>query len=452
MTNTAVILCAGKGRKIAPYSLIRSKVMIPVSNIPIVAHNAESLRKLGFEKIIIVTGPHEEEIKNYFQDAEDIEFINDTAPKGTASSLALAAHLTGNGTFLAVYGDTIIDKEDLKELASCTCTAALIDRIRDGRPDDYIGCTADGGFIDEISGHSEEMTHFFAAFSFTKDIYPLLNANPGRFTQTDVGMMSPGESFIEMTLCDLMSRGEGIKCIEAKTRIFDIDKPWQILVANREINTRRCSALTENETGEGSFIDDTAIINGHVKLGKNSFIGKNAIIEGNIIVGDNTKIFNGAIVQGNTVIGSRTAVRNACFVSEGSTVGDDCIVSHASELEGIIFRRVYLYHYMEIYGIIGENTDIGAATVCGSMRFDNSFNTNRTGKRREFPEEWGNATFIGDYCRTGVNAIMMPGVKVGSYGIVGPGVVLRRDLPDHTIVTQEQNLTTRPWSEEIYGW
>ena len=60
--------------------------------------------------------------------------------------------------------------------------------------------------------------------------------------------------------------------------------------------------------------------------------------------------------------------------------------------------------------------------------------------------------FLGDYCRTGVNAIFMPGVKVGVYSVVGAGVVLKRDVPDHTLIYTEQTLTEKPWGPEKYGW
>ena len=39
------------------------------------------------------------------------------------------------------------------------------------------------------------------------------------------------------------------------------------------------------------------------------------------------------------------------------------MVAHCAEFGGVLMERVYLYHYMEIYGVVGRCTDIGAATV-----------------------------------------------------------------------------------------
>lgn len=455
--RNAVILCAGAGTKAWPYAEIRCKPMIKVSNKPIVAYSVDTLLELNFEKIVIVGSRFIEEIKSYFRDYKNVEVIEDKAPKGTAFSLLAAESLIGDNDFLALFGDTIIGKGDIEALIKTykenKCYTALLSKSN-SRNSDIICCnTNEQGYLSEIIGHAREGSgNFCAGFAFKSDIYEKLKYNSCRFTSIQVGMMPPIEGYIEMTLSDEIARGTRIKAVEAQESVFDIDKPWHIIEANEYINRVRCSALKDNEMAQGASIDQTAVINGFVKLGKNSTIGKNVIIDGNIIVGDNTHITNGAIIQGNVVIGNNTSVRNACFVSECSTIGDECIVSHAAELDGIIFTRVYLYHYMELCGIIGENTDLGAATVCGSLRFDDANTIHNIKGRREFPKDYGDAVFLGDYCRTGVNAILMPGVKVGVYSIVGAGVLLNKDLKNHTLLYTEQNQVERHWGPEKYGW
>ncbi len=451
----AVILCAGAGSKIWPYNRIRCKAMIPVSNKPCVAHSVDILCELGFEDIVIVGNLFVEEVKAYFAKYANVKVITDNAPKGTAFSLLKARELMDGEDFLCLYGDTVIDKSDIEALIdafdSGKDNAVLADSIR-SRADDCIGCEIEDGKIAQIWGHSGEATHFFAAFALKGNIFETLERNSGRFTNVEVGMMPHIEGYLEMSLSDLMCDGEEITAVTAQKKVFNLDKPWHIMEANCEINKRRCEALKENELAEGAAIDETAVIKGFVKLGKNSSIGSNVIIEGNIIVGDNTRIYNGAIIQGNTVIGNECAVRNACFIAEGSTVGDDCVISHAAELEGVVFRRVYLYHYMEFYGVIGENTDLGAATVCGTLRFDNGITAHRCKGRKEYAECFGDASFLGDYCRTGVNAILMPGVKIGAYSVVGAGVLLNKDVPDNTLIYTKQELVEKPWGSEVYGW
>ena len=70
-----------------------------------------------------------------------------------------------------------------------------------------------------------------------------------------------------------------------------------------------------------------------------------------------------------------------------------------------------------------------------------------------FASEFGaNATYMGEYCRTGVNAMIMPGRKIGSYSVVGAGVILNEDVPSQTIITVKQELVKKPWGPSRYGW
>jgi len=452
----AVILCAGAGTKLWPYAQIRCKAMLPVSNKPVVSFAVDALTGQGFDNIILVGGRFTEEIRAFFRDCNNVKVITDTAPKGSAFSLLLAKEHINGSAFLALYGDTIVSENDLASLVSAYEESgypqALVSPVRD-RSSDYIGCKIENGAVKEIWGHSrDESTHFFGGFAFGSDFFDVLRFNPGRFAYTEVGMMPPVEAFLEISVADEMKRGMKLGAVAAENPVFDIDKPWHILEANAAVNAARCGKLTKNELDEGASIDETAFLGGFVKLGKNSRIGKNVIIEGNIIVGDNTTIKNGAILQGNIVIGNDTQVRNACFVEGDSTIGNECIVSHAAELSGMIMDRVYLYHYMEMNGIIGENTDLGAATVCGSLRFDDGFTIQKVKGRREFARNYSDSVFLGDYCRTGVNAIIMPGIKIGPYSVIGAGVLLNKDIPDHTLIYTEQTLIEKKWGSEVYGW
>ena len=453
--KTAVILCAGNGTKCWPYTSVRNKVMIPVSNKPIVQFAVESLESLAFERIVLVTGAFHEEVRACFRDDANVRIVCDPAPHGTAYSL-LCAKEQIDEDFLLLYGDTIVDTDDLRALRDSfltdRCNTALLGTIQD-RSSEHIGCTVLDGFVDEIFGHSrDDSTHQFAAFALQREIFDVLPFNRCRFYSLDVGMMPPVEGYLEDTLAEENKRGNPLRAVTAKQPFYDVDRPWDILYANEKINQKRCAAITENVLAEGAEIDPTAILYGNVQLGKNAKIGRGVIVEGNLIVGDNTEIINGAILGGKNVIGCNTKIRNGCYISPNATVGNECVVSHAAELDGMIMDRVYLYHYMEWNGIIGENTDLGAATVCGSLRFDDSITLQHVKGRREFHNGYGDAVFLGDYCRTGVNAIFMPGVKVGAYSVIGAGVVLNRDVKDHTLLYQEQTLVEKPWGPEKYGW
>lgn len=454
--DVGVVLAAGKGTRIWPYSVVRPKAMVPVANVPLIDYGVNALKSAGCRRVLIAAGDLSERITNYYRRDEVVQVARVTGSSGTADSLAQLLPEAGDAGVLVVYGDTILDPADLKGLADLferEGNAALVDPLAGESSRDWVCCSVSGGKVERILGHPRDsVTHRFAAFALGKEIYPYIRRNAGIFTNVQVGMMPPVESYLEMSLADWMSDGGSISACETRGRFLDVDKPWQLLEANERIAVDLCRSLAGNELSEGSSIDDSADIEGFVRLGKGSRIGRNVRIRGNVTVGDGSVVDNGAIIDGDTFIGSGCLVANYCMIDAGSVIGDRCVVNHCAELSGVIMDNVYLYHYMEFYGVLGSNTDLGAATVCGTLRFDDGATAHRVKGRLELPRSHSNASYLGDYVRTGVNAIIMPGCKVGAYSIVGPGVVLNEDLADRTRVMVKQDLERRPWGPERYGW
>ena len=134
-------------------------------------------------------------------------------------------------------------------------------------------------------------------------------------------------------------------------------------------------------------------------------------------------------------------------------IGHDCRMDQGFELLfGVFFDHVYAVHYGEFFGCIGSNSDLGAGTTCGTLRFDDGETAHKVKGRREIPPYYANASYLGDSTRTGVGALLMPGVKVGYGSVVGSGVVLLEDVEDRTIVYAKQELVKREWGPEKYGW
>ncbi len=451
---TAIILAAGEGSKIWPYATIRPKPLIPVSNKPIISFLVDQLRSVGVDRIRIAAGEHYQQYANYFRHQPFVELIRVMKTSGTAETLDKAWEGVDEKWLTVLYGDCMMHEDDLSRLVACDQTAALINPHRETSRN-YIGCSVDNGMISDITGHSrEDTTHHFLGFKLPAGFKQYLSTVSNLFRNVEVGMMVPDECFLEAALVDYQNDRNSIEGIIAKSPAFDIDKPWHILDANTYTNSQICDSIEDNVLEEGASIDPTAYISGNVRLGKNSGIGKNVIIEGNIWVGDNSEIKHGAILKGNNVIGNNCEISYFCFIERNSTVGDCSKVLHGAELSGMVFKGVYLYHYMEIAGIVGENTDLGAGTVCGSLRFDDGLAWHKVKGKREYvtPQYLANACYIGDYARTGINAMLLPGVKTGAKSLVGPGVILENDLDENKIILTKQETIVKDWDYNRYGW
>jgi NDP-sugar pyrophosphorylase family protein len=451
---TAVILAAGKGTKIWPYDSFRPKCLLPIVNIPLVKHQVDRLKQCGATRIIIAAPTGHPQIARLFAGDRNVEVIPIKESRGTADTLVRAFPDHCQEPVWVLYGDCWVDTADLQRLKGLASPGALITRHREPSRN-HIGCAQMDGKLTAILGHSrDKTTHHFLAFTLLRQHLPFFTDAPPRFPKVDVGMMVPEETFLEAGLLGLMDAGIPIKAIEAKGFALDIDKPWHLLEVNTQLALQQCSELKDNQLLAGASIDPSAKIHGKVRLGKGSSIGRNVIVEGNIWVGDNTQIDTGAFIRGNVVFGDDCEIGYGCYIESGSVVGDRCKVLHGAELSGLLFPNVYLYHYMEIAGVVGENTDLGAGTVCGSLRFDDAGTIQRIKGRAETLQDTGlaNACYIGDQCRTGVNAILLPGVKMGSSSVLGPGVVLYDDLESNKMLLLKQDLVKKDWNTDKYGW
>jgi bifunctional UDP-N-acetylglucosamine pyrophosphorylase/glucosamine-1-phosphate N-acetyltransferase len=354
-----------------------------------------------------------------------------------------------------IYGDTVTTPTNLKSAADSpesndAAGAVLFTPIPYGESVSWYGIDIDNGRIAGITGHGRDSVHrLCGVMALDRSIIPVLEANPGIMRNVQVGAMPPLEPDLAQSLNDWKA---DIVAVPAADFVVDMDKPWHILEANFRVAEHLCGALTENGIHSSAHIHDGAEINGFVQLGENSEIGNRVVIHGNIIAGANTRITNGAILRGTNIIGDNTRISDYCQIDRRTVIGSNCVVGHGAEMDGVMFDGSYLYHYCEISGVVGERVDIGAATVCGTLRFDDSDAVHTIKGRRERPNIEANASYFGDYSRTGVNVITMPGVKIGAYSCVGPGIVLYKDQPSRTLTLLKQETQSRPWGPENFGW
>lgn len=456
MIREAIILAAGQGTKFWPYSGLRNKGMTPISNTPLLTWTVRAMEEAGIDHIVIASIHHNDGLRHAFRKHPSVEILDLTQTKGTADTLIQSAQfLKHKDPFLVLFGDCLIQPEDLIPfIREGTLNDVLVSELREPASN-WIACNLEDGKISGFGGHHRGtlMTHQMVGFITDHAFVNLCSKNPGHFTNLKVGVGSPEEQFLEVSMMDAISDKTVYQAKTAKQPVFDLDKPWHALEANAWLNTKRCGQLKAHELDEGSSIDPSAQIDGFVRLGKNSRIGRNVWIRGNVIIGENTILDQGAIIGADVAIGDHCTILNHAKIGSQSTVGNRCQLDQGFEiLGGLVMDHVYLVHTGEVYGMIGENTDIGAGTICGTLRFDDGQSVHTIQGRRETPKNFANATYLGDNCRTGVVAILMPGVKVGNSSVVGSGVVLQEDLSDHTLVYVKQDQIRVPWELGKYGW
>jgi NDP-sugar pyrophosphorylase family protein len=105
----AVILAGGKGRRLAPYTAILPKPLMPVGDVPILEVVIRQLKCAGFEEITMAVGYLAELLMSYFGDGSKlgvhIRYSREEQPLGTAGPLGLIDDL--DEPFLVMNGDLL---------------------------------------------------------------------------------------------------------------------------------------------------------------------------------------------------------------------------------------------------------------------------------------------------------------------------------------------------------
>jgi len=455
----AIILAAGAGSRNFPYELTRQKAALPVGDTYLARWTVECLNRAGIGEIFIVVGHLHERVRHALLGL-NVRFVHQQGATGTAGAVLDALAVAGDDEpFLVIYGDCLFDEEGLCGFIRAFAdqkpfAAAALSPLGERDSLNWLcGSVSWGGELSGISGHPRGASHRLCGlYGLSPDCVPFVRANPGFVDSVNVGGMPAHEAELAQSLQLAIDAGNSVMAWEHTGLFVDIDKPWHVLEANHALAQYLCGRLTESRIAPDARIHDGAEIGGHVCLGPGAVIGNRVVIQGNLIAGAGTQITNGAILGGNCVLGSKVRCKDYCQVGGGACVGSESLIGHGAELGGVLFEGVYLYHYCEMAGVFGARHDVGAATVCGTLRFDDGDTTHLVNGRRETPEVGANVAYFGDYTRTGVNAIIMPGVKVGAYSCVGPGVVQSEDLPHNTVVLVEQQTVRKEWGPNRYGW
>lgn len=122
----AVILAAGLGLRLRPFTETHPKGLVPIAGTPLLLRTLQSLPD-SITEIIVVTGWLGDQIEATLgtsYQGRAIQYIKQTPLDGTGSALHHARTLL-HDTFLVVNGDDIYTKDDLTKLATSPTWALL---------------------------------------------------------------------------------------------------------------------------------------------------------------------------------------------------------------------------------------------------------------------------------------------------------------------------------------
>jgi NDP-sugar pyrophosphorylase family protein len=217
----AIILCAGYGKRLYPYTEKYQKTMIPIHGKPLLRYIIDGLVYAGIRDFILVVGYRKEQIINYFQNETKlnitIEYIQQKELNGTGGALLLCENLISNSHFILTWGDILLDYSVYK----------VINDIFKKEHHDFI-----------LTANHTDDPHLGAAVyaqdSYLTDIIEKPAKHSSRSTLNNAGLfILSKEIFKTLKLVKPSQRGEielpdavvmGIKIRNWKVRVFEMQK------------------------------------------------------------------------------------------------------------------------------------------------------------------------------------------------------------------------------------
>lgn len=121
-----VILAAGKGTRMLPFTKRWPKPVLPILGKPLIRHQVEMMRSLGIEKVFVVIGHLGHEVVRALGEGVDgvaVEYVEQTETLGIAHALAqLEGRL--HGPFLLCLGDVYVVSSRLAEMMDLYASGA----------------------------------------------------------------------------------------------------------------------------------------------------------------------------------------------------------------------------------------------------------------------------------------------------------------------------------------
>ncbi len=180
---------------------------------------------------------------------------------------------------------------------------------------------------------------------------------------------------------------------------------------------------------KGNQIDETA------EISKQAVITGSVIIEKNVKIGDFVKITGPAYIGENSIIGDYSLIRE-------SHIGEDCLIGSYTEVaRSYIGNKVYLHRNYVGDSILGDKVMMGAQAVMANLRFDGGTIKSYVGDEKVDTNMSKLGAMIGSEAKIGVNATVIPGIKIGKKTWIAPREIVNYDIEDNSyLVAGEEKI------------
>lgn len=227
-TNTAIILCGGRGTRLAPVVSDRPKSMASIGSKPFLEILVEGLLAQGVTRFVLATGHLRGDIETHFGSSflgATIEYSPELTPLGTGGAIKQASKRAKQYPLLICNGDSWVDFSMADLEAEYQKTEKPVILLR------HVEDTARFGRVEVVDGSVES----FGEKSMSGPGF--INAGVYLLDQETLGKLPSSQSFsFESDFLQERMTELGFRAVIAGGRFIDIGTPEDYLKAQDQLS------------------------------------------------------------------------------------------------------------------------------------------------------------------------------------------------------------------------
>ncbi|MEC7641198.1 MAG: bifunctional sugar-1-phosphate nucleotidylyltransferase/acetyltransferase [Nitrospinota bacterium] len=384
----AVILAAGKGANLSPFSKTRPIPMVSVAGNYLFDNTLNLLNKSGINDIFVVVGHQKEKvikhIGEHVNNGLNIQYVEQEKIGEIGDAVfRMKSKIFQGEYFLLVYGDTVTSANIFTKIEqsfhSFKCPVASICLPPSNKMFGNVFLNAQmkiTQIIEKPKGN--ELGNYVLAGAYIL---------PSSF----FGLLKKNQYSMEKATQEMV-RGEGLRASMWEEEWLDIVHPWEILTANKIL----MDSWEESSIAKSAVLEGNVTILGTVKIAEDVLIKAGAVLEGPCSIGKNSYIGNNSLVRSYT------------------SLGDNCSVGYGVELKNcVVFGNTRIGRLSFIGdSVLGENVDFGAGCMTVNRNVDWKPVNVKVDKKTIGTGREKLGAFIGDNVVIGAGNMIQPGTVV----------------------------------------
>lgn len=323
----ALLLAGGRGTRMRPLTHTKNKHAIPIANKPLIEYPIEMILEAGIRELFVVVNETKPEIEEILGDGSrwgaKITYLFQDHPGGLAHALGLAEGHIGEGKFVMVLGDNILEKgikKHVSEFENSDASGHILgvkvpidEHKRFGmatvnKNNELLVYLEKPGVVDHSDLYNPNMSYAVPGFYFfDHNIFKCFHGDD------KIKPSVRGELEIPAPYNWLINNGYKVTLSLVKGWYKDPGNPDDTLSTNHVILD---SFVVSQNRG---FIDDASRVTGRVSIGKGSKI-INSIIRGPVAIGDNCTIKDSYIGPFTSIYHSSSIIN--CELENSLIMGD----------------------------------------------------------------------------------------------------------------------------------